>query len=140
MARNCMFFILYTTALFFVVDVLEVSDECLDKVLAKISAAAANPTFSRTVVKIAEKDAKIATFNEDLRCLISTTPKAGIQGATRWQEKNRVLHFQCSRSFCTTFHQSTCLLSLLIDGYMQGGMIFSAFFFSFTSEKDCSSN
>ena len=98
-----MFFIPYTTALFFVVDVLEVSDECLDKVLAKISAAAANPTFSRTVVKIAEKDAKIATFNEDLRCLISTTPKAGIQGATRWQEKNRVLHFSAAEIFAQLY-------------------------------------
>ena len=109
MARNCMFFIPYTTALFFVVDVLEVSDECLDKVLAKISdiAAPANPTLSRTViVKIAEKDAKIATFNEDLRCcccLISTTPKAGIQGATRWQEKNRVLHFSAAEIFAQLY-------------------------------------
>ena len=101
-----MFFIPYTTALFFVVDVLEVSDECLDKVLAKISDAAANPTLSRTVVKIAEKDAKIATFNEDLRCcccLISTTPKAGIQGATRWQEKNRVLHFSAAEIFAQLY-------------------------------------
>ena len=106
MARNCMVFIPYTTALFFVVDVLEVSDECLDKVLAKISdiAAPANPTLSRTViVKIAEKDAKIATFNEDLRCLISTTPKAGIQGATRWQEKNRVLHFSAAEIFAQLY-------------------------------------
>ena len=102
------FYSVHYRSLFFVVDVLEVSDECLDKVLAKISdiAAPANPTLSRTViVKIAEKDAKIATFNEDLRCccLISTTPKAGIQGATRWQEKNRVLHFSAAEIFAQLY-------------------------------------